>query len=250
MRRLVTIQVAMKEEGLGLAQKLGLQESSALDADFGFRRFDGKFGQNLDLVLVLQGTDPRYEVEQIGLEAAAVCATLIIHEFKPDLMINFGTAGGFESRGWRVGDACVISEPIVFHDRRVSIPGYRESQVGAYPTSDTSGLRAALSLRPATVSSGSSLEMSDRDHEMLISQNADVKEMECAAIAWVAHRKRVPFLAMKSVTDLVDHPEPVADQFLKNLALASHVIQDRVVDALNYLDTHLDDAIWNSYKRY
>ncbi len=245
MRHVVAIQVAMKEEGLGLAQKLGLSEREALDPDFGFRWFRGEFGNHLNLSLVLQGTDPRWEVEQIGLEAAAVCTTLIIQQIKPELLMNFGTAGGFESRGWSIGEACVISEPIVFHDRRVSIPGYQESQLGAYPVADTSRLRQTLGLRAATVSSGSSLEMSDRDHEMLVSQNADVKEMECAAIAWVAHRKRVPFLALKSVTDLVDHPEPAAAQFLKNLALASHVIQDRVIDALKYLDEHLDDPIWS-----
>jgi len=245
MRQVVAIQVAMKEEGLGLVQKLGLKEREPLDIDFGFRQFQGDFGANLEVTLVLQGTDPRWDVEQIGLEAAAVCTTLMIHEIKPKLLINFGTAGGFESRGWSIGEACVISEPIVFHDRRVSIPGYQESQVGAYPVADTSRLRQALGLRSATVSSGSSLEMSDRDHEMLISQNADVKEMECAAIAWVAHRKRVPFLVLKSVTDLVDHPEPAAAQFLKNLALASHVIQDRVIDALKYLDDHLDDPLWS-----
>ena len=103
MKKIILIQVAMKEEGLGLAEKLKLREGDHLDPHFGFRVFEGMFGNNLAIKLVLQGTDPRYGVEQIGLEAAAVCSVLALKKYTPDLLLNFGTAGAFIESGFLIG---------------------------------------------------------------------------------------------------------------------------------------------------
>jgi nucleoside phosphorylase len=244
MRKKVAIQVAMKEEGLGLIESLGLIENEALDRDFGFRKFHGHFGVNLELIVLLQGTDSDHHVEQIGLEAAAVCASMIIDRIKPDLLMNFGTSGAYAKNGFSVGEVVLVESGIQYHDRRVPIPGYRESQLGFYPVSDHSGLKKHLAVKTAKLSSGSSLEMSERDSEMLQEQNADIKEMECAAIAWVAMKKKTPFVAIKSVTDLLDSPERHEDQFIKNLRLASKNVQQGVISSLQYLDQNLQDSIW------
>ena len=51
--------------------------------------------------------------------------------------------------------------------------------------------------------------------------DATVKEMEAAAIAEVAAHFDIPFLAVKSVTDIVDGGVATAEEFLANLASAS-----------------------------
>jgi 5'-methylthioadenosine nucleosidase len=246
MKKKICIQVAMKEEGLDFAEKMGLIEQAPLDAQFGFRQFTGAYGRNLEIFLILQGTDSVHGVEQIGLEAAAVCASFIIRKHSPDLLINFGTAGGFEAKGFKLGEVRVVGAPILFHDRRVPLPGYAEAAIGSYSAVDSSGLRAALGLDLGKVSSGSSLELSERDREMLESQGAELKEMECAAIAWVAQKTKTPFLALKSITDFVDHPEEVASQFLRNLELASRNVQVKVQACLEYLDQNLEDTVWKT----
>jgi 5'-methylthioadenosine nucleosidase len=54
------------------------------------------------------------------------------------------------------------------------------------------------------VSSGNSLNCTELDRATLDASGAHVKEMECAAIAYVAHLFKTPFLAVKAITDIVD----------------------------------------------
>ena len=51
--------------------------------------------------------------------------------------------------------------------------------------------------------------------------NATVKEMEAAAIAWAAHFFNTPVLALKSITDIVDGDRPPQEEFLENLGKAA-----------------------------
>ena len=54
-------------------------------------------------------------------------------------------------------------------------------------------------------------------------------------MAWVCERLGVPFTALKVVTDLVDHHEEAAEQFLRNLELATARLAEAIpalVDAL------------------
>jgi 5'-methylthioadenosine nucleosidase len=62
--------------------------------------------------------------------------------------------------------------------------------------------------------------------------------MEAAAIAWVASMLKVPFLALKSVTDIVDGEHPTQDEFLRNLDAASRRIREKTIEVLKYLSAH------------
>jgi 5'-methylthioadenosine nucleosidase len=54
---------------------------------------------------------------------------------------------------------------------------------------------------------------------------AAVKEMEAAGISWVAHLHGTPFLAVKSITDIVDGDRPPQEEFLENLHAAAQALQ-------------------------
>lgn len=245
MYKTVAIQVAMYKEAETLVSKLSLKEIENLDKELGFRHFIGNFGNHLKIHLIFQGTDKIHGIEQVGLEAAAVCTYVIIDKIKPDLLINFGTSGCFIKSNLKIAETVIVEGPIKFHDRRVSIPRYFESQEGNYKVSNYINLLKVLKIKSSKLSSGSSLEMSEKDHEILLRQNAEIKEMEAASIAWISNLKSTPIIILKSITDYIDLPENVSSQFLKNLENASKSVQLQVENTLLFLDSHLDDFIWN-----
>jgi len=51
-----------------------------------------------------------------------------------------------------------------------------------------------------------------------VSAYAAIKEMEAAAVAWVAWTMEKSFMALKAVSDFLDSPEKSETQFTKNLA--------------------------------
>ena len=60
-------------------------------------------------------------VDNVGTVPAAVTAYLAVHEFKPDLVISIGTAGGFQAKGAAIGDV-FLATAFANHDRRIPIP--------------------------------------------------------------------------------------------------------------------------------
>ena len=65
-----------------------------------------------------------------------------------------------------------------------------------------------LVLQAGVVSSSNNLGYSEQDMAQILENDAAVKEMEGAAIAWAAHLFEVPVLALKSITDIVDGDRP------------------------------------------
>lgn len=74
-----------------------------------------------------------------------------------------------------------------------------------------------------------------QDMEMMLSNEAVVKEMEAAAIAWVAELSATPFLALKVVTDIVDGEELTQDEFLRNLATAAAILQEKLLAVIGFV---------------
>ena len=54
------------------------------------------------------------------------------------------------------------------------------------------------------VSSGNSLDYTEQDMTFMTSNKVAVKEMEAAAVAWVAAMFKAPMFCLKSITDIVD----------------------------------------------
>jgi hypothetical protein len=77
------------------------------------------------------------------------------------------------------------------------------------------------------------------------SEGAVVKEMEAAAVAWVCQQLSVPFVAIKSITDIVDSNKKSEDEFYSNLVIASESLKIKLTSFINNLGgTSLDS--WNS----
>lgn len=65
--------------------------------------------------------------------------------------------------------------------------------------------QAALGIKSGIVSSGNSLDFTDKCMEIMSENNVGVKEMEGAGIAWVVCQLyRKPMFCIKAITDIVD----------------------------------------------
>ena len=94
----------------------------------------------------------------------------------------------------------------VFHSRRIPVSDgtLEEYGFGHFRSPPLSGLAAAAGLKQGVVSTSDSLDCTPTDMELMMAEGAVVKEMECAAVAWVCEKLRVPFAALKAITDIVD----------------------------------------------
>lgn len=236
---------AMEEEALPLISALGLKEDPKFgDSRLPFRHFRGPYRDRFEILLSINGKDPRHQVDNIGTEPAALNAYLTISGFRPDLCINAGTAGGFIKRGGAIGDVYLIDQPCRFHDHRIPIPGFDAYGLGCYPTLEIPGMAEILNLKRGAVSSGNSLDATDVCLELMGRNEASVKEMEATAIAWVAWTMKVPLIVLKAVTDLVDGEHPTQDEFLAHLSLASRKIMEKTLEVLSFLAEHPE--LWYS----
>ncbi len=236
MKRVALI-FAMEAEAAPLIRALNL----VLDPGFGdprlpFRHYRGRYRDRFELLLSLNGKDPRFGVDNIGTEPAALNAYVTLSGFKPDLCINAGTAGGFRKRGGEIGDVYLSDRPLNFHDRRIPLPGgFEEYGFGSYPVANRSGMARELGLKEGGISTGNSLDFTARCLELIDRNEGAAKEMEAAAIGWVAWMLGVPFLALKSITDIVDGEHPAQEEFLRNLETASARIREKTLAVLDYL---------------
>lgn len=187
-----------------------------------------------EVVLAVNGTDPATGVDCVGSTAAALTTQVALQlPNRPvDLVLSVGTCGGWHHRGAAIGDTVIAWPEIRSHDRRIDLPGFQAFADGGFPTADLRPEAEELGCRLGIVSTGDSLDSTPIDDVRMRESGADAKEMEAAAVAWVCQLHGVPIGAIKSITDLVDAEEANAEQFLRNLDVASHELQRITLEVL------------------
>jgi nucleoside phosphorylase len=234
----VALLFAMHAEGDPIAERLDLGAAEPLVPELPARIRLGTVG-TVELWVVTNGVDPMHEVDRIGTESATLVAWLTIEKCRPQLLINAGTCGGFESHGAKVGDAYLAAGSFLYHDHHIPIPGFRELGEARIPAQPFDAVAALLGIETGVFSSGSSIEATEEERAFFEREHVVAKDMEATAIAAVARDRDVPFLAIKAVTDLVDHPEPSHEAFLRNLASTSRTLSD----LLERLLRHIGDGV-------
>ena len=189
---------AMELEVQLLREKLQDRKDTEL---FGFTFHEGQIGSH-QVVVLLSG---------IGKVSAAVATALLINQFKPELIINTGTAGGLKDT--RVYDIILATE-VRHHDVDVTAFGYEIGQQAKMPPAffaDEQWLSLAEEhcgkytdqLRKGLVVSGDSF-ISDRQRREWIEKSfpeALAVEMEASAIAQTCHIMGIPFLMLRAISD-------------------------------------------------
>ena len=138
-----------------------------------------------------------------GKISAAATTQYVIDQYKPDLLINLGTCGGFEGRIER-GTIILVEKTIVYDIFEKMTDGSEE--IAFYTTElDLSWLPRVLPfpvLRGLLISGDRDIVI--EDIPMLIQKyQAVAADWESGAIAWVAKRNGVRTLILRGVTDLV-----------------------------------------------
>jgi len=194
---------------------------------------------HVEVYLVYTGEDERYKVNNV---ATSVVTYAAISAYSPCLVLSAGTAGGFSYVGGKVGDV-YLSTKCVFHARRIPSKGqYEEYGFGHFRSPFVAKLAETLGVKLGVVSTSDCLDVTPLDLSLMKAEGAAVKEMEAAGCAWVCQQAGVPFLAVKSITDIVDGPKTVEEEFYQNLEKASQSLQCTLSQLLSLLpNTSLSD---------
>lgn len=230
----VALLFAMQDEALPLIRRLELTDKGHLSPPMPMRWYDGSVGK-LRVDVIVMGADRRFGIDCIGTQPAAVATHIVLDQLDPDLLINAGTCGGFIKRGGEIGKVYLTGGPFFFHDRRIPLPPFEKYADGGWQLCDVDAWADALNLEQGAVSSGNSLDMNDDDASRIEAAATIAKDMEAAAIAWVADQYEKPLCAVKAVTDLVDGEHPTHEEFERHLHTASDALSQTLIKLLNHL---------------
>ncbi|GIL43614.1 hypothetical protein Vafri_1271 [Volvox africanus] len=231
----VLIVFAMQAEAQPLIEMLGLEkdEPPKIVGPAPCVTFSSHH-EDLDIHVVWNGKDENTGVDNVGTVPASLSTYLAVLAFKPDVVISAGTAGGFRAQGAAIGDV-FLGTAVINHDRRIPLPSFDKYGIGYSLCLATPILQEELGLKQGVVSSGNSLDYTDKCMEIMGQHQVAVKEMEAAAIAWACNLYHVPLMCVKAVTDIVDGDRPTSEEFLENLHAAAAALQTTLLKVIGFL---------------
>ena len=180
----------------------------------------------------------------IGKVNAALSTALVL-QYRPDFVINTGSAGGLGS-GLKVGDV-VIGTQTAHHDVDVTAFGYAIGHVPRMPAR----FESDPALCAAAEKAAAAFEHAAVHHGLIVSgdqfvhssesvaevrrhfPDAQAVEMEAAAIAQSCHRFGVPFVVVRAISDLADEEADTSfETFLKTASVHSAKMVLQLIEAL------------------
>lgn len=181
----------------------------------------------------------------IGKVSASIGTTLLIECFDPDVIINTGSAGGFDS-SLNLGDI-VISTEVRHHDADVTAFGYEIGQMAGQPAAFSADPtlmdiveKAAASIKDThsvrgLICTGDAFVCTPERQAFIRLHFPSViaVEMEASAIAQTCHQFRKPFVVVRAISDVADKESPMSfDEFLP---LAAKRSSEMVVKMLEHM---------------
>ena len=191
----------------------------------------------------IQGKECVIVESGVGKVNAARTTQILIYEYNISNIINIGVAGAI-SDDLEIGDV-VIAKKIVQHDFDITSFGHIKGyipKVGNYIEANQNLLfefenkiknmeKRQYKIKFGNVATGdifcTKVEMKNK---IFAKFNADVVDMECGAIAQVAFLERKPFIAVRSVSDILN--EKNVDLYNENLKLAAKRCADLLEECI------------------
>ncbi|MBM4762374.1 5'-methylthioadenosine/S-adenosylhomocysteine nucleosidase [Bacillus sp. B15-48] len=223
---------AMDEEVTLLREKI---ENPLPETIAGYEFTSGRL-EGAEVVLLRSG---------IGKVNAAMSTTILLERFNPDYVINTGSAGGVNPI-LNVGDV-VISTEVRHHDVDVTAFGYEYGQVPQLPAAFLAEAELvaiaeacaaeldAIQVEKGLITTGDSFISKPNQADFIKSKFANVQavEMEAAAIAQVAFQYKIPFVIIRSLSDIAGKESDVSfEQFLNKAAVHSASLVMKITAAL------------------
>jgi len=224
----VVVAIAMEAEAMPFVEYLGLKlEENFFPSQAPFQAYSGNHNK-CQITVVTNGKDTVYGagVDNVGTVPASTATFMTLSKIGKDvdLVINAGTCGGFKAKGAEIGDV-FLTTASANHDRRIAIPGFVEYGVGLIQSTNTENLAASINAKHGICTTSNSLDHNEDDDKLMLSNDASVKDMEAAAIAWSCKLFDIPHFGVKVVTDIVDGDRPSHEEFLENLGSAAKSLQ-------------------------
>jgi adenosylhomocysteine nucleosidase len=167
-----------------------------------------------------------------GKVAAAGSTQYVIDRFRPLLLVNLGTCGGFEG-DVAVGDVILVQETVIYDI--VERMGDSSEAIADYTTrldSDRWPARLRGRVRPARLLSADADLDPARLAELRARFGGIAGDWESGAIAWVASRNRTPLLVLRGVSDVVGASGDVTYGDFAAFERAAHRTMKSLLDLL------------------
>lgn len=226
---------AMEEEVEHLRLKI---ENISVTKEGTVELYSGKI-DDVDVVLIRSG---------IGKVNAAMATTLLIRDFKPDCIVNTGSAGGLEEN-MEVGDI-VISSKVFHHDFDLKPIGFKHGEVPGLPIFFDSDKRF-ISILDKSLKENSEVKYRIGEvgtGEFFVScenyvaetkkkfPNVVAIEMEAAAIAQICYQFNTPFVVIRAISDVANKESPYSfEQFVKIAGTKSAKITLGIIEEIKSL---------------
>ncbi|KRM72523.1 5'-methylthioadenosine/adenosylhomocysteine nucleosidase [Lacticaseibacillus brantae] len=168
----------------------------------------------------INGQDVTLVESGIGKVQAAMTTAVLLATFKPDTVINTGSAGGI-GQGLSIGDV-VISTGVAYHDVNSTAFGYLPGQLPGQPqifdADPTLVQQIAAAAESVDLTTHTGLIVTG---DQFIAQTAEIEriltiypqalasEMEGAAIGQVAKEFNTPFVVIRAMSDVGDESASV-----------------------------------------
>lgn len=223
---------AMEEEVELLRQALdNKKEVTIANSEYTTGTYEGK-----EVILLKSG---------IGKVNAAMSTTVLLYEFKPDVVINTGSAGGYDPN-LEVG-AIVISDEVRHHDVDVTIFDYEIGQVPQLPAAFKSDEKLMKIAKEAVseigehqytvglICSGDAFMNDPQRVEQVRGHFPEMiaVEMEAAAVAQVCYQFNTPFVVIRALSDIAGKESNISfDEFLPVAAKHSTEIVLKTIEKL------------------
>ncbi|CAL4321165.1 5'-methylthioadenosine/S-adenosylhomocysteine nucleosidase [Buchnera aphidicola (Protaphis terricola)] len=185
-----------------------------------FKIYIGKFNK-INIFLIQSG---------IGKVAASIATMILITLFKPNMIINSGSAGSLNSK-LKIGDI-IIPNQLCYHDVNLTNFGYSIGQIPKYPKKFQINKKLfnkiieifkknKLKILTGLIITGDSfINKRELINKLKIKFSSAIGvEMEAAAIAQVCYKFNIPLIIIKSISDLSNNQATI--NFKKNISIAS-----------------------------
>ena len=219
------------------------QEESFFSSKTPFLAYTGEY-QSCQITVITSGKDTVHGmgVDNVGTVPAALATFLALDKLDADnnsnsgcdLVINAGTCGGFQRKGAGIGDV-FFTTAVANHDRRIPLGPFEQYGVGKIDTMDVSELANTMGAKLGVCTTGNSLDAHDIDNQHMEANDASVKDMEAAAIAWSCQLHGTPYVGLKVVTDIVDGDKPTQEEFMENLGTAAKSLQEALPKVIEHV---------------
>lgn len=177
-------------------------------------------------------------VTGIGKVNAALGTQLMIDKFNPQLIINFGVAGGKANSDLNAGDVALIDKVCQYDFDLSEIDnvniGYMQDYDRTYFTTNYDKYNGK-NFKICSCATGDRFTKQKYFLDIIKDLSAQIVDMECGAIAQVCSSNSIPFISLKLISDVDGKDDSIFEQYQSNVQSICSKIPNAIKELLTNL---------------